>query len=78
MASLALAGGAFVFKPERKIMSKAHTHGGRTHLVCENRETGEVLWEAFLTIEEYLRYIRKWCETGGDPHEALEAITKHE
>jgi hypothetical protein len=58
-------------------MSKAHAYGGHTHLVCENRETGEVLWEAFLTLEEYLRYIRKWCETG-DGREALEAIAKHD
>jgi hypothetical protein len=35
---------------------------GRTHLVCEN-VAGEVLWEAFLTLEEYRRYIRKWCES---------------
>ena len=45
----------------------------RTHLVCEDRETGKVLWEAFLTLEEYRRYIRRWCESG-DPNEALKAI----
>jgi hypothetical protein len=48
-------------------------HPARTTLVCEDRETGEVLWTAFLTTQEYLRYIRKWCETG-DPSAALEAI----
>jgi hypothetical protein len=45
-------------------MSKARTYGGLTTLVCEDRETGKVLWTAFLTIEEYRRYIRKWAEGG--------------
>jgi hypothetical protein len=56
-------------------MSKTRTHHGRTTLVCVT--AGRVLWTAFLTIEEYRRYIRKWAESG-DPCEAAEAITSHE
>ena len=55
-------------------MSKACTHGWTT-LVCKTA-TG-VLWTAFLTTEEYHRYIRKWVESG-DPCEAFAAIARHE
>ena len=51
-------------------MSKTRTHHGRTTLVCVT--AGRVLWTAFLTIEEYLPCIRRWCQSGGTLREALD------
>jgi hypothetical protein len=59
-------------------MSKARTYGGLTTLVCEDRETGKVLWTAYLTTEEYLRCIRRWCQSGDTLGEVLEATPRHE
>ena len=43
-----------------------------THVVGESAP-GEVLWRAFLTDEQYHRFMRKWHEAG-DASEAIKAI----
>ena len=48
------------------------TYPTDTRLVCETA-TEEILWTAFLTPEQYQRYMRKWAASG-DPSEALKAI----
>jgi hypothetical protein len=45
-----------------------------TTLVCEDRKTGKALCTAYLTTEEYLQCIRRWCKSGGSLFEALETI----